>query len=97
MKSKIFEKLLETVTTGCIAFSPTTTLGSKNSSLSQQRKNLKKSKKIFCENDYTATVQDISIKAKQLIDKGLAADEVIKELSREYDLSAIKDVIKDLY
>lgn len=97
MKSKDFQKLIETVTTGCIAFSPTTTIAQKASSLSSQRKNLKKVKKYLTENDYTATVQDLTVKAKKLKEKGLAADEAIMELSREFDISAIKDVIKDLY
>lgn len=97
MKSKVFEKLIETVTTGCIAFSPTTTIVPKVSSLSSQRKNLKKAKKYLNENDYTATVQDLTIKAKKLKEKGLAADEAITELAREFNISAIKDVIKDLY
>jgi len=80
----------ETLTTGAIAFAPVTTLV-------QPKKKKKKAKaKVVTESDHALEVQNVRSELMDLKKSGLAIDEIILKLSKNYDTTAIKDALKEL-
>lgn len=86
---KLTNLFSETLTTGAIAIGPVNTLNS-------EKPKKKKKAKIFTESDHNLAVQNARSKLMELKKTGLAIDEIILNLSKNYDTTVIKDALKEL-
>lgn len=78
--------LYETLTTGVIAMTPVNNFVSKK----------KKKKKQLTESDHNLAVQNARTKLMELRKSGLAIDEIILTLNKNYDSTVIKDALKEI-